>query len=67
MQQAVFGSGVETQPNDKGKEKHIISDEFVNEPESIKLVRPITDPMKTPIGLQLVLCSEQVEPKLDPS
>lgn len=32
VQQAVFGSGVETQPNDKDKEKHIISDEFVNEP-----------------------------------
>ena len=33
----------------------------------VTFVRPITDPMKTPVGLQLGLSSEQVGPKLDPS
>ena len=33
----------------------------------VTFVRPITDPMKTPVGLQLGLCSEQVGPKLAPS
>ena len=33
----------------------------------VTFVRPITDPMKTPVGLQLGLSSEQVGPKLDSS
>ncbi len=32
----------------------------------VTFVRPITDPMKTPVGMQLELSSEQVGPNLNP-